>query len=637
MFHAGNRDERWQRSILLGGHCLRVRPRTPVRPPPESPPPALCPLLALAHLPPSSRVFVQRATSAFVDSKEPAAGAAVLVEFSVPSTHLEFGQHLRVVGSSPELGLWDPQGALTLEWSEGDNWTGRIALVAACVLEWKLVRVSHGRADWEGDENRCLTVPGAAATAAGGTAATLHVHAAFGDTRSTAVEVVQPAVPFPAQPARGIDLPAAFMRGGVEAAPAAHGGESRPAVAEPVWSEEGSEPGTEETGRQQQQKEAAPRPAAAGEQPPPMQQRQQPEHEVVLAAAGGSPALEAAAQGTTELRRIRIRQPGRSSSASPSGGGTSSARSCGSGSGGSAGNVQSGRRHRGQFLSLSVLTAVHEDDGSSDESAWEALQHLRRAQQAGFAMPSPSKPLGSNADALSVAMAVPEVRDDGSLVFHFADPPSSCSLTAGELAQQRLLPTLPAPASAALKVRLHGRPPKPASDGKSTGSHSSGSSSSSSLSRAMDFAALRGGGPQPELPEVEEGRARPGPHLTAGPAGQEGSNKLAGVPAPKTVEEVTLAASAAAPGPASQGLPAAAVPGSEARTGKSSASSSGAGRPGSRAELPGVAIWLLAQQLTSLGSMLWAVLSSPVPEPGKRPASVAFWLLYFGLCCLPLL
>lgn len=48
--------------------------------------------------------------------------------FVVPQYVTTFGQTLRVVGSLPELGAWEPQHAPTMTWSESHQWSLECAL-----------------------------------------------------------------------------------------------------------------------------------------------------------------------------------------------------------------------------------------------------------------------------------------------------------------------------------------------------------------------------------------------------------------------------------------------------------------------------------------------------------------------------
>lgn len=65
------------------------------------------------------------------------AEASTSATFTVPAQPLAFGEHLRLVGSAHELGGWDPESGLALEWGEGDNWSAE-ALLPAGAVEFKV-------------------------------------------------------------------------------------------------------------------------------------------------------------------------------------------------------------------------------------------------------------------------------------------------------------------------------------------------------------------------------------------------------------------------------------------------------------------------------------------------------------------
>jgi hypothetical protein len=116
------------------------------------------------------------------------AGTSV-VSVSVPDCALQFGEHLRLVGSCAELGAWDAAAAPMLTWQEGNNWTADLALPPG-QHSFKLVVVrGDGGQQWENGGNRELSVP-----AMGGTAPTLRAVCRFGDTAAMAVEELAPAV-----------------------------------------------------------------------------------------------------------------------------------------------------------------------------------------------------------------------------------------------------------------------------------------------------------------------------------------------------------------------------------------------------------------------------------------------------------
>ena len=111
------------------------------------------------------------------------------VAFAAPACHLQFGEHLRVVGSCPQLGGWDPAAAPALEWGEGDTWTGSLALPPG-QHAFKLVVVRRdGSVHWEAGADRgLLLLPQAAAGGssdsgqATATTPLLSVACVFGDT-----------------------------------------------------------------------------------------------------------------------------------------------------------------------------------------------------------------------------------------------------------------------------------------------------------------------------------------------------------------------------------------------------------------------------------------------------------------------
>lgn len=104
--------------------------------------------------------------------------------------HLEYGEHLRVVGAAPELGAWDPLAGPALEWTPGDCWTGRVALQAG-QHEFKLVAMLNGGgARWEEGPNRRLRaseLPGGCAAEAAGAPVLRAACPRFGDTATTTV------------------------------------------------------------------------------------------------------------------------------------------------------------------------------------------------------------------------------------------------------------------------------------------------------------------------------------------------------------------------------------------------------------------------------------------------------------------
>jgi len=77
------------------------------------------------------------------------------------SLHFEtqYGETVKVCGSAPELGSWDPEKAHTMRWHEGHLWATELQLDTANLpVEFKFVFVDkEGRTRWENGNNRVLT------------------------------------------------------------------------------------------------------------------------------------------------------------------------------------------------------------------------------------------------------------------------------------------------------------------------------------------------------------------------------------------------------------------------------------------------------------------------------------------------
>jgi len=75
--------------------------------------------------------------------------------------HVDWGQRLRVIGSHPRLGSWDPKQAPDLRWNEGDRWSCTVQLPAGRIVEYKYVVLAadgnHATA-WQGGNNSVLAV-----------------------------------------------------------------------------------------------------------------------------------------------------------------------------------------------------------------------------------------------------------------------------------------------------------------------------------------------------------------------------------------------------------------------------------------------------------------------------------------------
>jgi hypothetical protein len=82
-----------------------------------------------------------------------------------------YGESVKVVGSTTQLGNWDVSKAIALSASKYTDsnplWTGSVSLPAGTALEYKFIRVQQGGAvSWESDPNRKYTVPSGCTTSA---------------------------------------------------------------------------------------------------------------------------------------------------------------------------------------------------------------------------------------------------------------------------------------------------------------------------------------------------------------------------------------------------------------------------------------------------------------------------------------
>ncbi|GLI61310.1 hypothetical protein VaNZ11_003665, partial [Volvox africanus] len=79
----------------------------------------------------------------------------VRYRFVVPQYVTTFGQTLRVVGSLPELGGWNPYSAPSMTWSDGHQWSLECTL-PQCSFEFKITVFEGQAVKWEGGSNRVV-------------------------------------------------------------------------------------------------------------------------------------------------------------------------------------------------------------------------------------------------------------------------------------------------------------------------------------------------------------------------------------------------------------------------------------------------------------------------------------------------
>ncbi|MEM9554755.1 MAG: carbohydrate-binding module family 20 domain-containing protein [Acidobacteriota bacterium] len=100
-----------------------------------------------------------------------AAADVTLVTFEVNGYVTSMGQDMYVVGSAGELGGWNTDFAVPLQWIDSDTWRGVVAFDASqgASIDFKYIVRQGGAVTWEGGSNRTITVPSAGAGATSGT------------------------------------------------------------------------------------------------------------------------------------------------------------------------------------------------------------------------------------------------------------------------------------------------------------------------------------------------------------------------------------------------------------------------------------------------------------------------------------
>ena len=77
------------------------------------------------------------------------------IEFSMVM-QTQFGEELCITGSAPELGSWNPNVGIKLQWSQGHKWFVRIPFktFASKSFEYKyVIKNNSGSQKWEGGQN----------------------------------------------------------------------------------------------------------------------------------------------------------------------------------------------------------------------------------------------------------------------------------------------------------------------------------------------------------------------------------------------------------------------------------------------------------------------------------------------------
>ncbi|KAL4853918.1 hypothetical protein ACK3TF_005156 [Chlorella vulgaris] len=617
--------------------------------------------------------------------------AIVAAAFRVTECHLQPGEHLRVVGSCTELGAWDAAAAPALTWQPGNSWAADLVLPLGS-HSFKLVVVRQDCSFWwEEGANRELPAPCLAAgtpvaiTCQWGNPAAITVAAdpahlqAAADAAAARLEVLQ---------------------------------EERQQLAREAarWEQE------------VQQSEAA---------------IADKEREVakLLSAAQAAAVAQAASDGASIVSNTGTGI----STASP---GTGAAQGV-EAHAAAASPQQDAAEAVGKDLQPAPAVAAdtnmsHLSASSVEGRVGEAVvqppehQHEQSKQQPHAlasiltatsparpeaAAPRPQAPAHSAAHEQPSALGGSRRQEHNGLIsFSFSAPSASTSssigdiaelsLTAGELAEQRLLGRLPPQAAEGLRQRL--RRVSASSDGSSSSSSSNGASKSGSKSGSQDahgstlptvstvheVRAAKGRGSQ-LTPSTRSGVALGGP-VQPSAASSGGGDWEAQQPhqknnkmqqrktQPEQVEQqghTKAGSSSLAPGneppsastAAGEGVPPLTPPpepqqllpamlllkqqrerqqqqqqqqGEAARPPSSSAgaaplaplhrSSSRHPDVAMRPTLPIAAASLVVSAIYDLGSTVWGVGRAVLPPDARRPADVAFWLLFSTAVLFPL-
>jgi glucoamylase len=90
--------------------------------------------------------------------------ALVSVTFELTASTV-WGEEIRLVGSSGELGYWASERGITFSTDRYSSsqpiWWATVWLPAGQTVEYKYIQVREGYVVWEGDSNRLLTIPAA--------------------------------------------------------------------------------------------------------------------------------------------------------------------------------------------------------------------------------------------------------------------------------------------------------------------------------------------------------------------------------------------------------------------------------------------------------------------------------------------
>lgn len=92
----------------------------------------------------------------------------VTVTFSCENAYTYMGQSVYVVGSSSEIGNWDPANAILLSSENYPTWSADISLAPTTNTDWKCIKKSGSNIEWQNGSNNSFTSPTSGTTTTSG-------------------------------------------------------------------------------------------------------------------------------------------------------------------------------------------------------------------------------------------------------------------------------------------------------------------------------------------------------------------------------------------------------------------------------------------------------------------------------------
>ncbi|GMI71413.1 hypothetical protein like AT5G01260 [Hibiscus trionum] len=111
----------------------------------------LQPLLSSFSLSPDSQAYLENTET---QPEQEIPSKTINVKFQLQK-ECSFGEHFFIVGDHPTVGLWDPESAVPLTWSEGHVWTAELDMPVGVSIQFKFIlKTSTGKLLWQPDPDR---------------------------------------------------------------------------------------------------------------------------------------------------------------------------------------------------------------------------------------------------------------------------------------------------------------------------------------------------------------------------------------------------------------------------------------------------------------------------------------------------